>query len=358
MKKDRTTESRRTLSRQPGLLSKSIFKIWILQLLLNLILTAAAGICINRSRTVPADRHTSVFLILVMAACWAVFIFLTLSGYRKTLRPLRRIEALVHGARDDMKISGNIEIEKSSRIGRLYQEIERLEDTMREMADNEARAIFMRKQAELSVLQSQINPHFLYNTLETIRGQAIVYGISDIEIMTRALANLFRYSINSKGVMVPLSQELNNVENYFLIQQCRFGDKYSKIEEVDEDTRDCLVPKLIIQPLVENAVHHGLETKTGRGKLTITAYRTSKDLIIHIVDDGVGIAKEKLEKLRATLSDPDREEPESNERGHIGIINVHDRIRLAYGEPYGLQIFSGKGVGTDVEVTLPVILNS
>jgi len=329
--------------------------IWVVCLVFDILLTFVTGYCLYSTAGTAFPvwfRHGVCFL---MVGAWCVVLLLLRYTYRSIVKPLAAIEDVLHGIGHARNEVGGDSIRESGRIGLMYKEVEHLEDTIREMAENEAKAIFMRKQAELSVLQSQINPHFLYNTLETIRGQAIVYGITDIEVMTRALANLFRYSINSKDMMVTLSQELSNVENYFLIQKCRFGDKFTKEERIDEDTRDCMLPKLLIQPLVENAVHHGLERKIGKGKLTISAYRTQKDLIIHIIDDGIGISEEKLFSIRQTLRQSDPGKILRDDRGHIGIINVHDRIRLTYGEPYGISLFSEPNVGTDIEVTLPAI---
>ena len=144
-----------------------------------------------------------------------------------------------------------------------------LQENIKRIEESKAKEIYLRKQAELSALQSQINPHFLYNTLETIRGLAMVYGIADIADMTKALADLFRYSINSHGVIVSLEEELKSIHNYFLIQERRFNGKFSLIENVDEDALQCLIPKLLLQPIVENCVHHGWKPNLEKGRLLL-----------------------------------------------------------------------------------------
>ena len=186
------------------------------------------------------------------------------------------------------------------------------------------------KQAKLSALQSQINPHFLYNTLECI---------------------------------VTLREEFNNIENYFLIQSYRFDDKFSfEILAAPEDREaySCLIPKLSLQPIVENAIFHGLETKPDKGKVTIRVEMTEKNVIIIVSDDGVGIGREELEQMRDSLKnskkETDKECKSPGERGNgIALANVSQRIKLIFGDDYGLNLYSTKGIGTDVEIILPIM---
>lgn len=219
------------------------------------------------------------------------------------------------------------------------------------------------KQAKLSALQSQINPHFLYNTLECIRSEALLYDCDSIARMAKALASFFRYSISKKENIVTLREEFNNIENYFLIQSYRFDDKFSfEILAAPEDREaySCLIPKLSLQPIVENAIFHGLETKPDKGKVTIRAEMTEKNVIIIVSDDGVGIEREELERMRDSLKnskkETDKERKTSGERGNgIALTNVSQRIKLIFGDDYGLNLYSTKGIGTDVEIILPIM---
>lgn len=208
------------------------------------------------------------------------------------------------------------------------------------------------KQAELDALQSQISPHFLYNTLETIRGQALTIGATDIERMTKALSELFRYSIVNMGSKVSLQEELKNVGNYLSIQHFRFGEKFVAIQEVDDDTLPLRVPKLLIQPLVENAFQHGLEQKVGTGSITIRAYATQHRLIVQVEDDGVGIPEEKRRQINDFLQSG--KSIQLDQRNRIGLSNVNDRIKLNYGSEYGIKLYGLPGKGTLVEVDLPL----
>ena len=206
-------------------------------------------------------------------------------------------------------------------------------------------AQILNKQTELTALQSQINPHFLYNTLETIRGQALIDDNEEIAKMVEALSAFFRYSISRKGNLVTLRDELANIENYMLIQRYRFNNRFSMevlIDEEDEEAFDFLIPRLIIQPVVENAIFHGLEEKLEGGKVTIDIIVTDKNLILMISDNGKGM----------DVDLDDREERNQRNTG-IALPNIHKRIQLLFGEEYGVNVYSTAGQGTDVEITIP-----
>ena len=250
-----------------------------------------------------------------------------------------------------------------NRIKKVEAERERQLSELEEKLQDEYSVRMVDKQAKLSALQSQINPHFLYNTLECIRSEALLYDCDSIARMAKALASFFRYSISKKENIVTLREEFNNIENYFLIQSYRFDDKFSfEILAAPEDREaySCLIPKLSLQPIVENAIFHGLETKPDKGKVTIRVEMTEKNVIIIVSDDGVGIGREELERMRDSLKnsrkETDQEGKSPGERGNgIALTNVSQRIKLNFGEDYGLNLYSTKGIGTDVEIILPIM---
>ena len=216
------------------------------------------------------------------------------------------------------------------------------------------------KQAELAALQSQINPHFLYNVLDSIRGQALNDNNSEIANMIKTLEDLFRYSISRKGEMVTLREELANVKNYMTIQRYRFNNRFAleiEIDEEDEIAFDYIIPKLILQPIVENAIYHGLNNKLEGGVITIEVNRTDGSLILMVSDNGEGIDCEKLEQLNTRIQSSDlfydREEDTTRHSG-IALPNINKRIQLLYGDKFGLQVYSTPKLGTDVEILLPV----
>lgn len=250
-----------------------------------------------------------------------------------------------------------------NRIKKVEAERERQLSELEEKLQDEYSVRMVDKQAKLSALQSQINPHFLYNTLECIRSEALLYDCDSIARMAKALASFFRYSISKKENIVTLREEFNNIENYFLIQSYRFDDKFSfEILAAPEDREaySCLIPKLSLQPIVENAIFHGLEAKPDKGKVTIRVEMTEKNVIIIVSDDGVGIGREELERMRDSLKnsrkETDQEGKSPGERGNgIALTNVSQRIKLIFGEDYGLNLYSTKGIGTDVEIILPIM---
>ena len=221
-----------------------------------------------------------------------------------------------------------------------------------------------KKKSEYLALQNQINPHFLYNTLEGIRAEALIAGVDSIAEMTEALATYFRYTISQVNNLVTLEEELANVENYYYIQQFRFGSKLDlRVRyncEDEEEALMCQLPKLTLQPIVENSIYHGLEQKIEKGHLDIKITMTDKHLIIKISDDGVGMEKGQVkamnEKLRALrLEEEDNEE--TGKRVGIAMKNINNRIKLLFGEEYGIYIYSQPDVGTDVEITLTIVRN-
>ncbi len=221
-----------------------------------------------------------------------------------------------------------------------------------------------KRQAQFLALQNQINPHFLYNTLEGIRGEALGAGLDNVAEMTEALARFFRYTISNLDNFVLLEDELSNIENYFIIQQYRFGSRLQLAVEYDDPQNSPSIlryklPKLTLQPIVENAIIHGIEQKVGTGTVGIKLETTQTRLLITISDDGVGMDELRLQQLNEKLNNSsfDYIKPDSEQKGGIAVVNVHKRIQLLFGEEYGICIYSTKDVGTDVEITLPLLTN-
>ena len=205
-------------------------------------------------------------------------------------------------------------------------------------------------------MQNQINPHFLYNALEAIRSDALLADCADIAETTEALATFFRYTISNVQEYVTFSDELDNAENYFTIQRCRFGDKLEmELEMENEDLLEARMPKLILQPLVENAVVHGLEGKIGHGIVYISIENSANTLFLRVKDNGVGMPEEQVMLLNEEFV---HGSPVSGDkkRGGIALRNVNSRIRLMFGEDYGLRVFSATGIGTECCVTMPLLM--
>ena len=219
-----------------------------------------------------------------------------------------------------------------------------------------------KRQAQYLALQNQINPHFLYNTLESIRGEALIAGLDGVADMTEALAKFFRYTITKVENLVSVEEELDNCETYFGIQKYRFGDRLKLHIEYDPDEYEkimnCRIPKLTLQPILENSIIHGTELKLGAGNLYIRFACTEDRLIICVSDDGVGMDEEKLAALNRKLGRAnDSLNSSEEEKGGIALVNVNNRIHLIFGDEYGMHVYSVPQRGTDVEITIPLTEN-
>ncbi|MFC5648568.1 sensor histidine kinase [Paenibacillus solisilvae] len=205
-------------------------------------------------------------------------------------------------------------------------------------------------------LKSQINPHFLYNTLETIKGIAYARGVGEIREMTDALGRIFRYSIKG-GDKVAVRDETEIVQAYIRIQKVRFGDRFTVREQYSAGCEHYRVIKMILQPLVENAVFHGIEPCLYPAELTVGCReeRGGRELLLWVADNGVGMDPDRLEQIRLSLSRYGREpSSDSAPKQYIGLLNVHNRIRIAYGPEFGIaEVESAPGMGTRVSIRLP-----
>ena len=202
-----------------------------------------------------------------------------------------------------------------------------------------------KKVAELAYLRSQIDPHFLHNTLEAVRRMAQDKNVPEIADMAADMGKIFKYS--AKGAsMVTLKDEMEIIKAYLNIQQRRFGDRISIHFFLSDEAKYVMVPKMITQPAVENAMLHGLEPMSRKGALYIGARLDGVKLIITVKDNGVGIPADKLNAIRDSL----KTEKADTSR-HMGLLNMQSRIRLQYGAPYGLEIDSSENDGTTVTMT-------
>ncbi|MBO7746411.1 sensor histidine kinase [Paenibacillus sp. MWE-103] len=206
-------------------------------------------------------------------------------------------------------------------------------------------------QFEYKALQAQMNPHFLYNTLEAVYSMAKLKGEDEIGEMVYLLGTLLRESIGRKGDTVTLGEELGFIRGYLAIHKIIYGDRIELVYEVDETLTACRVPKFILQPLVENAVVHGIEEKPGQALIRVGCRREGGDAVLEVSDNGVGMDAETVDRLLAPerYGTPDG----TNKHTNVGIISVHKRIRILYGDGYGLTIASAVGEGTTVRVRLP-----
>ncbi|UCF96272.1 MAG: PocR ligand-binding domain-containing protein [Spirochaetaceae bacterium] len=211
------------------------------------------------------------------------------------------------------------------------------------------------KEAELKSLQAQINPHFLYNTLDSIQWLAVLHGADDIQRMIQNLSQVLHHSLDRKNLITSVRDELEQIRSYLMIQRTRYGDKISYFINVEPDVLDFRLPKLVLQPLVENAILHGLEPKSSPGKVWINGWlSTPEEAVIEVGDDGVGIDSDHEDLLISQMtSAPATLDQDSLSHHRLGLLNVHRRLIQSFGERCGLRIEGNGSGGTIVNFRIP-----
>lgn len=290
-----------------------------------------------------------LFFALSVVLSVVIIMYFSHSFGNRVERFLKQMQKAAGGSFElEEKLEGNDEIsELYDYLGTMIYQIQRLlAEVYREKLHAE-RLTIQQKDAEFKMLASQINPHFLYNTLETIRMKARRSKQYDIEEIVRMLAKIMRSTLQAGVSEVTICKETELVEHYLKIQQYRFGERIKYHIHVEEGTEQLYILPLIIQPIVENSIIHGLEVKEGTGTIEIDICNRGENVVIAIADDGMGMSEEKLCELRRKLDC-------YNEKGkHIGISNVHQRVKLKYGDGYGVKIDSVEGRFTRIEIWLP-----
>jgi two-component system sensor histidine kinase YesM len=222
---------------------------------------------------------------------------------------------------------------------------------IKELLDSKIKEQEELKKAELRALQAQINPHFLYNTLDTIIWMAESKQTGDVVKIVTALSSFFRISLSKGMDWITIGEEIERTRNYLTIQQMRYRDILNFRIEVDDEVSEYTILKLILQPLVENALYHGIKNKRQGGTIVVRAKHKNKDEVqLEVEDNGIGFTPEKLAQLRGELED---ESGDIKLESGFGIGNVNKRIRLYYGKPYGLSIESMYTSGTRVVLVIP-----
>lgn len=270
---------------------------------------------------------------------------------RQLTQPLRDI--IQHmGEVESGNFSGRIPVTSNDELGDLTRRFNQMSAEL----DTYTKQVYISKikqtEAELNALKSQIYPHFLYNTLEIIRMTAVSRKDNMVAEMVEALSDQIRYVIGTVNDLVPLHKEIDNLRKYVYLLNCRFNNKVVFSCNCGE-LSDCLIPKLILQPIVENAFIHGIKPLEGQGHIQLMAELVEESVVLTVMDNGVGMDEEAVNRMYALLDSDQPGEKNDYEWGSIGLKNVHDRLRYLYGSEYGISLFSTPGVGTVIHVTIP-----
>mgnify|MGYP005748153907 FL=1 len=290
--------------------------------------------------SVDQMRELSLFMSL---ACLPLCLLMAMALSRRISRPIKR---LVDGMRQVRKgdLDVQVPVESQDELGELTSAFNRMTMDLRRYVDERVEQQKALSAARLKLYQTQLNPHFLYNTLDTIKWSARIHGLTDIAVMAENLAGILRQALSSQE-FVTLKEELETIDSYMAIQKARLPEGFQYEAEVPDSLMSARVPKMLLQPLVENAVLHGVE-HDGDGYICIFAVQEGSDLKISVFDDGLGMPPEIVRWINSP-------EPEKRE-GHLGLYNLISILKIHYGEGYGLKARSGDGEGTTITITLPM----
>ena len=291
--------------------------------------------------------NTILVMFFVTLAITVVALTLARNITKKLYRPINKVVAKMNDvSRGDLRT--RIELKDMDSDGRklaggfniMMDEI----DVLMERVKEEQRQL---DRMRFNALQSQIQPHFLYNTLECIHWQALSSGSQEISTMVKALAQYYRICLSEGKDIIPLRVELEHVRNYLIIQNMRYGNIITLVEKVEEKYLSMMIPKLTLQPLVENSIYHGIRIKEGlTGTVEIEVCETEDAVFLKVKDNGGGMEPERIDYINRNISDTDQDVG-------YGITNINKRIELMYGEQYGLRFRQNEGEGICVEIRFP-----
>ncbi|MFB9329354.1 sensor histidine kinase [Paenibacillus aurantiacus] len=301
----------------------------------------------EREMTKDAERLRLILLVFAFCSLGVALLFLFLLSVRVT-KPIillsRQVRAVGLG-----NLDVQLKTDRTDEFGVLYNGVRKMTEDLKAHIERSSMTLAQQRMAQYGALKSQINPHFLANALESIQMKAVIAGQRDIGEMVGLLGRLFRSHIQTGKEVVPLNEELATIRLYIKVQQMRFGDKLRYEEELAPGTEQTPVLHFALQPIIENAIVHGLERRRGSGQLTVSTEVEGTLMRIVVRDDGAGMDEERLAAIRSRLAAPS----DTLDMDHIGIKNVHDRIRYYFGERYGLDIYSAPGEGTRVVIRVP-----
>lgn len=296
-------------------------------------------------------KHTTTFLMLSMLVLVSVvYLTQTVAISRSFRKFIKHIHLISRGETvPPLKLHFSAEFRQlADAFNTMMEQLDALNQSNLEYHEKMLLKDIENKQSQLLALQSQINPHFLYNTLECINSAGAVCGSREVEEMSTALAYIFRYAIKGDRI-VTLADEIETLRYYLNIQQLRFPNMFTVSYDIAPDIFSRRMLKFLLQPLVENSISHGFKEHQRQNSIRISAWEAEKKLILEIADNGRGMPASDLEALRNTLNQP------AKDTSSIGLMNIQRRIRLYYGENYGMSIDGAEGMGLTITVTLPLL---
>ena len=296
------------------------------------------------------EHKLSTMKLQIIGILLLLMIIIFILAYVASVRSYSPLNEIISFLDNSQPPADSIEEEDKNELMYIINSIQTHIDDKTKMAEILEERMKLLRKSQYDMLQTQINPHFLYNTLETINWMA--YNMSNSENpVSKSLINLasfFRNTLTS-GYFVSIENEIKYTKEYINILALRYGDLFDIEWDIDESILSYTIIKICLQPIIENAVYHGIKQKNDKGLIKIKGLCDDNNIILIVSDDGVGIEKDDLDELNKTLS----ETSFTNEKSHIGLSNVNQRIKIIFGDSYGIHVESTVGVGTDVYVTIP-----
>lgn len=295
--------------------------------------------------------ETAVIIIIVLL----ISILLAVWFSRKITKPIQHLsESMAKIEKGDYSVRA--EIYSEDEIGALANNFNSMIQTTNNLIDDIKASENKRRHAELRALQAQINPHFLYNTLDSIIWLTYADAKDDVISLTKALTTFFRISISKGKDIIPIEEEIKHVENYIIIQKIRYPNQFNFSIIVDEEAKKYLTLKLVLQPIVENAIYHGIKESDIAGLIQIRVYFENDLIVFEVSDNGIGISDDIAKSLTAILKANIYDQIDADHSpGGYGLLNINNRIKLFFGEKYGITFSSKKGMGSTFWIRFPMI---
>jgi two-component system, sensor histidine kinase YesM len=288
------------------------------------------------------------FVISMLSMFFAVlFLFFIAKKISYPIHKLKSKMELVE--KGDFDVS--VDIKSKNEIGMLGDKFNKMVTKLRDLVRTVYQVQIQNKEAQLIALQNQINPHFLYNTLDSIHMMAEINSDFEVSKMITTLAKLLRYSIKSSNDLVTIRDEIKHVKNYITIQEVRYENKFKFFLDIDKTLEEYKILKLILQPLVENCIYHGIKDNEAACYILVTAELEGDLITIRVIDNGMGMTEERLAEVKESIIKNDRNVEEKS----IGICNVNNRIKTYFGEKFGLEVSSKQNAGTEISIHIPAV---
>lgn len=312
---------------------------------------------IPRSKLMRRMVKSEDMIILVSVLSLFFIVTASMTLLNRVANPLRKLAFLMQRSVEN-NFNIRAEINTHDEIGQLSISYNQMMDTIKQLIQNEYESKIQMREAELMSLFAQINPHFLYNTLEIINSKAQIEDQKEISTMVKALGDMFRYNIESVDAVVPIRSEIENVTNYMKIQQVRLRSQLVfNVYGLEQNILNCRIPKLSLQPLIENCITHGMSDKVEVLKIDLKFSIINNTLSVEVIDNGDGISPVRMEQINKLLnSKAELVWDEQRKKRGIGLYNVHKRIRLLFGEQYGLKILNADLPGVHIQLLLPLVV--